>query len=103
MLRFSILILSFKIRLPIDLLVIIYHDCLCNAAPRDYFLSDRHICPLNNNGNGGGDQGNNDQQCIVCEMSRLFQEFYSGGKSPLVPHVLLHMTWTHAHHLAGYD
>lgn len=31
------------------------------------------------------------------------QEFYSGAKSPLVPHVLLHMTWTHAHHLAGYE
>ena len=71
-------------------------------ALRDYFLSDRHICPLNNNG-GNGEQSNNEQQCIVCEMSRLFQEFYSGGKSPLVPHVLLHMTWTHAHHLAGYD
>ena len=32
-----------------------------------------------------------------------FQEFYSGAKSPLVPHVLLHMTWTQAHHLAGYE
>ncbi len=31
------------------------------------------------------------------------QEFYSGAKTPLVPHVLLHMTWTHAHHLAGYE
>jgi len=32
-----------------------------------------------------------------------FQEFYSGAKSPLVPHVLLHMTWQQAHHLAGYE
>ena len=58
---------------------------------RDYFLSDRHICLYE------GDRG----QCIVCEVSRLFQEFYSGAKTPLVPHVLLHMTWQHAHHLAG--
>lgn len=30
---------------------------------RDYFLSDRHICML--------EEGT--EQCIVCEMSRLFQ------------------------------
>ncbi|XP_040563264.1 ubiquitin carboxyl-terminal hydrolase 22 [Lepeophtheirus salmonis] len=59
---------------------------------RDYFLSDRHRCMF---------QGKND--CMVCEVARLFQEFYSGSKVPLVPHVLLHMTWTHAHHLAGYE
>ncbi|QQP50263.1 Ubiquitinyl hydrolase 1, partial [Caligus rogercresseyi] len=62
------------------------------SAPSDYFLSDRHRCMF---------QGKND--CMVCEVSRLFQEFYSGSKVPLVPHVLLHMTWTHAHHLAGYE
>lgn len=61
---------------------------------RDYFLSDRHICLLEHHQGG---------QCIVCEVSRLFQEFYSGAKTPLVPHVLLHMTWQHAHHLAGYE
>ena len=33
----------------------------------------------------------------------VLQEFYSGAKSPLVPHLLLHMTWQHAHHLAGYE
>ena len=60
---------------------------------RDYFLSDRHICLYE------GDRN----QCIVCEVSRLFQEFYSGAKTPLVPHVLLHMTWNAAHHLAGYE
>ena len=32
-----------------------------------------------------------------------FQEFYSGAKNPLVPHALLHMTWQHARHLAGYE
>ena len=60
---------------------------------RDYFLSDRHVCLFEQ------ERG----QCIVCEVSRLFQEFYSGVKTPLVPHVLLHMTWQHAHHLAGYE
>ena len=55
-----------------------------------------------NGGSGGSGEQGNSEQCIVCEFSRLFQEFYSGGKSPLVPHVLLHMTWTNAHHLAGY-
>lgn len=30
---------------------------------RDYFLSDRHICS----------QEDNKEQCIVCEISRLFQ------------------------------
>jgi len=65
---------------------------------RDYFLSDRHIY-AGEEGNGG----NGGEQNIVCEISRLFQEFYSGAKTPLVPHVLLHMTWTHSHHLAGYE
>jgi ubiquitin carboxyl-terminal hydrolase 22/27/51 len=60
---------------------------------RDYFLSDRHLCLFEQERD----------QCIVCEVSRLFQEFYSGAKTPLVPHVLLHMTWQHAHHLAGYE
>jgi len=60
---------------------------------RDYFLSDRHVCLFQQEGG----------QCIVCEVSRLFQEFYSGAKTPLIPHVLLHMTWQHAHHLAGYE
>ena len=56
-------------------------------------MSDRHVCLFEQ------ERG----QCIVCEVSRLFQEFYSGVKTPLVPHVLLHMTWQHAHHLAGYE
>ena len=64
---------------------------------RDYFLSDRHLCLFD------AGEDSNEKKCIVCEMSRLFQEFYSGAKSPLVPHLLLHMTWQHAHHLAGYE
>lgn len=57
---------------------------------RDYFLSDRHHCPQPN-------------RCLVCEVSHLFQEFYSGSKAPLTLHKLLHLIWTHARHLAGYE
>lgn len=32
----------------------------------------------------------------------LFQ-FYSGKKAPLILHRLLHLIWTHARHLAGYE
>ena len=34
-------------------------------------------------------------------MSSSFS--FLGAKTPLIPHVLLHMTWQHAHHLAGYE
>ena len=33
---------------------------------RDYFLSDKHICQMDKD----------PQQCLVCEMSRLFQEVF---------------------------
>jgi len=71
---------------------------------RDYFLSDRHLCLFDSGGNNSGNGSDTvEKQCIVCEMARLFQEFYSGAKNPLVPHALLHMTWQHARHLAGYE
>ena len=57
---------------------------------RDYFLADRHHCV-------------NTNCCLVCEVSSLFQEFYSGSKAPLTLHKLLHLIWTHARHLAGYE
>lgn len=57
---------------------------------RDYFLADRHHCPQ-------------PTRCLVCEVSHLFQEFYSGSKAPLTLHKLLHLIWTHARHLAGYE
>uniref|UniRef100_A0A0N8D386 Ubiquitin carboxyl-terminal hydrolase n=2 Tax=Daphnia magna TaxID=35525 RepID=A0A0N8D386_9CRUS len=60
---------------------------------RDFFLSDRHICQFQD------EPG----RCLVCEISRLFQEFYSGNKAPLTLHRLLHLIWTHARHLAGYE
>jgi len=77
------------------------HTCFMNCIVqvlihtpllRDHFLSDCHIC-----------QFHEANQCIVCEFNRLFQEFFSGDGSPLSLHKLLHMIWTHAHHLAGYE
>ena len=59
---------------------------------RDYFLSDRHMC-----------QATQENACIVCEISQLFQEFFCANRSPFSPHKLLYMIWTHAHHLAGYE
>lgn len=57
-----------------------------------YFISERHECSPKLT-----------SKCLVCEISRLFQEFYSGAKSPLSLHRLLHLIWSHARHLAGYE
>jgi ubiquitin carboxyl-terminal hydrolase 22/27/51 len=57
---------------------------------RDYFLSDRHNCKLANS------------NCMVCEISNIFQEFYSGKSTPLSLHDLLFLIWRNASHLAGY-
>ncbi|CAH1957542.1 unnamed protein product [Acanthoscelides obtectus] len=57
---------------------------------RDYFLTERHNC---NNVQGA---------CFVCEISKLYQEFYNGDTFPLALPCLLHLTWKHATHLAGY-
>lgn len=58
---------------------------------RDYFLAERHQC----NGSTGS--------CLVCELSRLFQEFYKGARGPLALHHLLYLIWTNAKSLAGYE
>ncbi|EFA08994.2 Ubiquitin carboxyl-terminal hydrolase nonstop-like Protein [Tribolium castaneum] len=58
---------------------------------RDYFLTEEHNCK--------GMSG----RCLVCEVSKLFQEFYNGTRVPLALHELLHLIWTHARHLAGYE
>ena len=60
---------------------------------RDYFLADLHECHY------GGDKS----ICLVCEMCKLFQEFYSGKSTPHIPLRLLHLVWTHAKHLAGFE
>lgn len=59
---------------------------------RDYFLADRHVCHFQDE----------PSMCLVCEMSKLFQEFYSGKKIPYIPYRLLQLVWTHAEHLSGY-
>ncbi|XP_057566831.1 ubiquitin carboxyl-terminal hydrolase 22-like [Hippopotamus amphibius kiboko] len=57
-----------------------------------FFLSDRHRCEMQS-----------PSSCLFCEMSSLFQEFYSGHRSPHIPYKLLHLVWTHDQHLAGYE
>ncbi|KAF4517421.1 hypothetical protein B566_EDAN005030 [Ephemera danica] len=75
-----------------------FMNCIVQALThtpllRDFFLADRHMCQFL-------DQPG---RCLVCEVSRLFQEFYSGNRAPLTLHRLLHLIWTHARHLAGYE
>ncbi|XP_069685184.1 ubiquitin carboxyl-terminal hydrolase 22 isoform X2 [Periplaneta americana] len=75
-----------------------FMNCIVQALThtpllRDFFLADRHLCQFQD------EPG----RCLVCEVSRLFQEFYSGNKAPLTLHRLLHLIWTHARHLAGYE
>ncbi|XP_036308136.1 ubiquitin carboxyl-terminal hydrolase 22 isoform X2 [Pipistrellus kuhlii] len=74
-----------------------FMNCIVQALThtpllRDFFLSDRHRCEMPS-----------PSSCLVCEMSSLFQEFYSGHRSPHIPYKLLHLVWTHARHLAGYE
>ncbi|KAH9365172.1 hypothetical protein HPB48_008955 [Haemaphysalis longicornis] len=75
-----------------------FMNCIVQALThtpllRDYFLADRHVCQFRDD----------PAMCLVCEMARLFQEFYSGKSSPHIPYRLLHLVWTHARHLAGYE
>lgn len=69
---------------------------------RDYFLSDQHHCKFRSS--EALLRGQQNSECLMCELSHIFQEFYSGdGHSPYVPHRLLHLVWTHAKHLSGYE
>ncbi|XP_059477248.1 ubiquitin carboxyl-terminal hydrolase 22 [Neocloeon triangulifer] len=75
-----------------------FMNCIVQALThtpllRDYFLSDRHVCQF----------VEQPEHCLVCEVSRLFQEFYSGSQEALTLNRLLHLIWTHARHLAGYE
>jgi ubiquitin carboxyl-terminal hydrolase 22/27/51 len=63
---------------------------------RDYFLSDQHNCRYRTS-------FNEQNTCLMCELAHIYQEFYSGNEVPYVPHRLLHLVWTHADHLAGYE
>ncbi|KAG5876771.1 hypothetical protein JTB14_017342 [Gonioctena quinquepunctata] len=64
---------------------------ICITPESTIGLRERHKC----NGIPG--------TCLVCEVSKLFQEFHRGAKVPLALHELLHLIWTHARHLAGYE
>lgn len=63
---------------------------------------------INNNSlatttNNSNNKNSTSSICLVCEMCRLFQEFYSGKSTPHIPLKFLHLVWTHARHLAGYE
>lgn len=57
-----------------------------------FFLSERHSC----------DKINADS-CLVCEMSLVYRDFFSGQTSPMSLHRVLHVIWKQAKHLAGYE
>lgn len=59
---------------------------------RDYFLSDRHVCTVEQ-----------PLTCLACLMHSLFQQLYGGERTALAPTRLLHLIWTSAKHLAGYE
>lgn len=65
---------------------------------RDYFLSDKHVCC-----SSPPPSSYKKTSCLVCELVALFQEFYSGKRSPHVPFNFLHQVWTQVKHLAGYE
>ncbi len=40
---------------------------------------------------------------FLFHIHTLLPQFYSGHRSPHIPFRLLHLVWTHARHLAGYE
>lgn len=54
---------------------------------RDYFLSDRHDCTFEATGSNG-----EEKQCIVCEMSRLFQVSLSCRLNTFSRAIILHLS-----------
>ncbi|XP_065846559.1 ubiquitin carboxyl-terminal hydrolase 22-like [Oscarella lobularis] len=65
---------------------------------RDFFLADQHMCRYSS-----GSGTSKSSKCLMCELASLFQEFYKGVSTPLIPYRLLHLVWQNAHHLAGYE
>ncbi|KAF0291526.1 Ubiquitin carboxyl-terminal hydrolase 22 [Amphibalanus amphitrite] len=59
---------------------------------RDYFLGDKHLC-----------LAPDPDRCLACQINSLFQQLYGGQRTALAPTRLLHMIWTSAKHLAGYE
>ncbi|KAM5221423.1 ubiquitin carboxyl-terminal hydrolase 51 [Ctenodactylus gundi] len=73
-----------------------FMNCIVQALThipllKDFFLSDKHKCIMTS-----------PSLCLVCEMCSLFHAMYSGSRTPHIPYKLLHLTWIHAQHLAGY-
>ncbi|KAJ6219774.1 hypothetical protein RDWZM_005586 [Blomia tropicalis] len=60
---------------------------------RDYFLGQNHVCKFKNG-----------SMCLLCELNRIQNAFYDEkNKTPYTPSTLLHLVWTQAKHLAGYE
>lgn len=57
-----------------------------------YFLAQRHMCTVAMR-----------DQCLVCELSTLFQDFYSGDTKPLSLHRMLNLIWNQCSQMAGYE
>jgi ubiquitin carboxyl-terminal hydrolase 22/27/51 len=80
---------------------------------RDFFLSDKHVCCQVQQSSSSSSvyakhkhhhhssTANLNTTCLVCELVNMFQEFYSGKRSPHVPFNFLHQVWTQVRHLAG--
>ncbi|RKP27197.1 hypothetical protein SYNPS1DRAFT_13043, partial [Syncephalis pseudoplumigaleata] len=70
---------------------VILQSFIHNPLLRTYFLSDRHPrheCRREN--------------CLSCELDRLFSEFFSGRKEPYNPGNFLQVIWRSSAELAGY-
>ncbi|CAD5215041.1 unnamed protein product [Bursaphelenchus xylophilus] len=68
---------------------------------RDYFLTDQHTCKFQLN--DISEEIDEENLCLMCELSNIFQEFYNGPTEPFIPRRMLHLVWKHAEHLAGYE
>lgn len=75
-------------------------QALCHTPTlRNFFLSEKYIGLCNH----ATESNPFSDKCIVCEMSKIFQNFYSGKTSPFCLDRLLYLVWTQARHLAGYE
>ncbi|CAG7729234.1 unnamed protein product [Allacma fusca] len=63
---------------------------------RDYFLTEKVTCDEKHG-------SNREKPCVAPLFSNLFQDFYSGNKTPMSLHDLLYKMWENATHVSGYD
>lgn len=101
-------------------------QALCHTPSlRNFFLSEKHIGLCNHVtdnqkqklfAGANGDSRELSQstspidhksvvsdKCVVCEMSKILNNFYNGKTTPFCLDRLLHLVWTQARHLAGYE